>query len=92
MTVKEISDYVNAYNTRENQRYKMNAVLIYKMGNLNTYAYHQPNKYPRIETAFPEIFDEGKDKAQDWKIMKARMIEYGNKFREKSLQNKRNNV
>lgn len=64
----------------------MNAVLVYKMGDLNAYAYHQPNKYPRIATAFPEIFDEGKDTVQDWKIMKARMIEYGNKFREKNLR------
>lgn len=94
MTVKEIFDFMKAYNAREERRYKMNAAIAYKMGNLNAYAFHQPNKYPDINKAFPNLFEEKSsvNEPQDWKIMKERMIEYGNKFREKHLQEKKDSV
>lgn len=84
MTVREIKDYINAAVEYKKEEQKTRAYMCYMMSRMNIYAFNQPNKFPDIEKVFPNLFErENIIKKQDWRIMKARMIDYGNRRRER---------
>lgn len=81
MTYGEIIAKIEAYRKIEKQKIQLQAMFIYKLGNLIRIAFNDPKKYPsNVKQAFKEmgIFDEDINitKQQDWRIMKERMNRY----------------
>jgi hypothetical protein len=77
MTYKEISDYINAYKNKSETESREKATLTYIYGQLMGFAFHNPKAYPKITDIFPDLFTEEQQKPQDWRIMKERIMYYG---------------
>lgn len=82
MTYREIITAIEGYQKRFKNDLQIQAMLIYKMGELVGIAVNEPKKYPKnAKEAFKKtgIFDNSGDeeiKKQDWQIMKERVNRY----------------
>ncbi|MCY9513318.1 hypothetical protein [Paenibacillus apiarius] len=55
---------------------QIQASLVYKLGNLIGIAVNDPAKFPKVNDAFPGLFDDPKTKQQNWQLMKERIAAY----------------
>ena len=66
MSAGEVEDLISARQKAENVRRKWQLQLIWNLGQLDSFAFNDPKKYPTLEKAFPSAFG----------IIKARMSAY----------------
>ena len=71
MSVDEIALAANVKQEQNKELAQMLAWIVYNGAALTGVAINEPKKFPRLEDAFPSLF-ERKDQ-QDWRLMKARM-------------------
>lgn len=82
MTVKEIALAAQARQEQNKELAQMLAWIVYNGAALTGVAVNDPKKFPRIEDAFPSLFE--KKEQQDWWVMKERMENYA-KAKSKNL-------
>ncbi|MBC8536891.1 hypothetical protein [Feifania hominis] len=73
-----------AVRAREEQRMdslRLLAWLFYSCAALTAVGVHDPKRFPGIQKAFPTLFEE--EPAQDWRLMKQRVEDYGALYRER---------
>ncbi len=71
MTVDEISMSAQVRQEQNKELAQMMAWIVYNGAALTGVAVNDPKKFPKIEDAFPSLFE--KKEQQDWWIMKERM-------------------
>lgn len=85
-TYGEIVDIINVYNKKQKQDLQREASMDYQLANLIGMSVgrlmDKKAKMPPLEEAYSSLFDrkdeDGKPKQQDWRIFKARMMQYAN--------------
>ena len=86
MTYAEIKAAIDGNQKKVKGEMQVQAGIAYQLGSLIGIAFHEPNKYPTIEKAFPKLFDNIQkipDKQQGWQIMKARVEQYSTYLKQK---------
>ena len=71
MSVDEIALVVQVKQEQDEEEIKKQAWLAYNEAALTAVAINNPKKFPKIEEAFPRLFE--KKSQQDWRAIKARM-------------------
>lgn len=89
-TIAEIKSYINSRIERENESFKNQAILYYKLADLIgasvSRLFSKQAKYPKIEKVFPGIFEEEKiDPAEQYK---ADLFSWANAHNEKLKRKK----
>jgi len=75
MTVEDISLAALAKQERTKELAQIIAWVVYNGAALTGVAVNDPRKFPKIEDAFPSLFE--KKEQQDWWVMKERVEAYG---------------
>lgn len=75
MSAGEVEDLISARQKAENERRKWQLQLIWNLGQLDSFAFNDPKKYPTLEKAFPSAFGM---QQTGWTVIKARMSAYAN--------------
>lgn len=73
MSAGEVEDLISARQKAENERRKWQLQLIWNLGQLDSFAFNDPEKYPTLEKAFPSAFGM---QQTGWMVIKARMSAY----------------
>lgn len=77
MSIGEVEQVINARLKRQQEQTKLQATMLWKLGNLIAFAAHDPKHYPPLHEAFPGLFQPPQEQQQtDWRVMKARMASY----------------
>jgi len=76
MSTDEIALATQVRQEQNKEQAKMLAWAVYNGATLIAVAVNDPKKFPKIEDAFPNLFE--KKGQQDWRIMKERMEEFAN--------------
>lgn len=76
MSIGEVEQVVNARLKRQQEQVKLQATMLWKLGNLIAFAAHDPKHYPPLREAFPGLFQPPQERQTDWRVMKARMASY----------------
>jgi len=71
LTVAEIALTAQIKQEQNKELAQMLAWIVYNGAALTGIAINEPKKFPRLEDAFPGLFE--KKNQQDWRMMKARM-------------------
>ena len=71
MTVEEIAWTASARRDQTRELAQLLAWVVYNGASLIGVAVNDPRKFPRIEEAFPSLFE--KQEQQDWRVMKQRI-------------------
>ena len=71
MTVDEISLAASVKQEQNKELAQLLAWVVYNGAALTGVAINEPQKFPRLEDAFPSLFE--RREQQDWRLMKARM-------------------
>lgn len=74
MTVEDIALSVQARQDRDREFAQLLASIVYNGAALTGVAVNNPRKFPRLEEAFPGLFE--KKEQQDWRVMKLRLENY----------------
>jgi len=80
MSADEIALSAQAQHERDKQFAQTLAWIVYNGAALTGVAINDPKKFPKIEDAFPSLFE--KKEQQDWKLMKARIDAWAGMKRE----------
>lgn len=75
MSAGEVLEVAEARAKRRREEIEQLATLIWKGGQLISYAVWDAKNYPERAQAFPELFKQEDEKA-DWQVIKARMLKY----------------
>ena len=84
MTVEDIFLAASAKQEENKEMAKMLAWLIYNGAALTGIAVNDPKKFPKLEDAFPTLFEKEKGEQQNWVFMKERVEEFA-KIRRASM-------
>nr|DAQ88063.1 MAG TPA: hypothetical protein [Bacteriophage sp.] len=76
MSIGEVEQVVNARLKRRQEQTKLQATMLWKLGNLIAFAAHDPKHYPSLHEAFPGLFRAPKGQQTDWRVIKSRMASY----------------
>ena len=76
MSIGEVEQVVNARLKRQQEQTKLQATMLWKLGNLIAFAAHDSKHYPPLREAFPGLFRAPKEQQTDWRVIKARMASY----------------
>lgn len=76
MSIGEVEQVVNARLKRRQEQTKLQATMLWKLGNLIAFAAHDPKHYPSLHEAFPSLFRAPKGQQTDWRVIKSRMASY----------------
>lgn len=78
MSIGEVEQVINARLKRQQEQMKLQATMLWKLGNLIAFAAHDPKHYPPLHEAFPGLFQPPQERQgqTDWRVMKARMTSY----------------
>lgn len=76
MSIGEVEQVVNARLKRQQEQTKLQATMLWKLGNLIAFAVHDPKHYLPLHEAFPGLFRAPQEQQTDWRVMKARMTAY----------------
>lgn len=76
MSIGEVEQIVNARLKRQQEQTKLQATMLWNLGNLIAFAAHDPKHYPPLHEAFPGLFRPPQERQTDWRVMKARMTVY----------------
>jgi len=71
MTVDEIALAANVKQGQNKELAQLLAWIVYNGAALIGVAVNEPKRFPRLEEAFPNLFD--RKEQQDWRLMKERM-------------------
>ena len=71
MSVDEIALAAGARQDKQKEFAQMLAWIVYNGAALTGVAVNNPQKFPKLEDAFPSLFE--KKEQQDWRVMKQRM-------------------
>lgn len=74
MSANEVEDIITAKKNTENEQRKWQLQLIWNLGQLDSFAFNDPKKYPTLERAFPSVFTSNNQ--TNWQQIKARMTAY----------------
>lgn len=74
MSANEVEDLITAKKKAENEQRKWQLQLIWNLGQLDSFAFNDPKKYPTLERAFPSVFTSHNQ--TNWQQIKARMMAY----------------
>ena len=91
MTYAEIQAFIEGNQAREKAKLMNQASLIHNLGYLMAYSFHSPKAYPKMNEAFPGLFDElvkEQHKTEQWEINKARMQAYADEHNAKIAKSK----
>ncbi|MDD3840758.1 MAG: hypothetical protein PHP06_09350 [Clostridia bacterium] len=86
MTYGEIRAAIEGNQKKLKTQMQIKASIAYQLGSLVGIAFNEPEKYPKIEKAFPNLFDDVIDnepRQQSWQIMKARIEQYNTYLKQK---------
>lgn len=78
MSVGEVEQVITARLKHQQEQMKLQATMLWKLGNLIAFAAHDPKHYPPLHEAFPGLFQPPQERQRqtDWRVMKARMASY----------------
>lgn len=76
MSIGEVEQVINARLKRQQEQVKLQATMLWKLGNLIAFAAHDLKHYPPLHEAFPGLFQAPAERQTDWRVMKARMASY----------------
>jgi len=79
MSIDEIATAAHIKREQDKEFFRTMAWIIYTGSALNGYAINTPKKFPRIEDAFPGLFEEKAQ--QDWRTMKERVESFAKERR-----------
>lgn len=71
MTTDEIALVAQAKQAQQKEFAQTIAWIAYNAAALTGVAVNNPQKFPKLEDAFPSLFE--REQQQDWRVMKARM-------------------
>lgn len=74
MSADEIAIASTAHQEQTKEQMRVLAWIAYNNAALTGVAINSPNQFPRLEDAFPSLFE--REKQQDWRVMKKRMEAY----------------
>lgn len=88
MTYGEIIAAIKGNQCKIKQEIQIQASLMYKLSDLLRFSFNEPNKFPSLQEAFPNLFDDinisdKKLNQQDWRIMKERISTYAEQKRKR---------
>lgn len=76
MSISEVEQVINARLKRQQEQMKLQATMLWKLGNLIAFAAHDPKHYPPLHEAFPGLFQPPQERQTDWRVIKARVASY----------------
>lgn len=74
MSISDVSLVLGSKQARQKELAQLLAWIVYNGAALCGVAINEPKKFPRLEDAFPSLFEHKAQ--QDWRVMKARMERY----------------